>query len=317
MRLEAWLDAFDVRGFVCTHSGPAVRAPPARRPLRRQLRRGRQAGSRRRSRRCTTRGSSCAMGRRASRSGASATTTRRGRGRWRRASIAPCSSSRSAPACGRPASRACPSASAIATCVAGARRHRRGAPSSSSRRAGRDTLARAADARPRRGRRESPRLLALARSSVPVVRGRPHGGQRARARQGRRHRRAPPSARRARRRTRATGLREAAASRAASTSSSRRSRSPKRTQLPEPRAGKPFVDHFGIDLRREIGVVRATFDDTPELARRAGWSVKTQGGAGPRGVLLPRAGRAEVLGVSARRTARGGRGRSSSRSARS
>jgi len=52
-------------------------------------------------------------------------------------------------------------------------------------------------------------------------------------------------------------------------------------QLEEhPRPSRPFVDHCGIDLRREMGVVRAVFDDTPELARRAGWSVKSQGGAG-------------------------------------
>lgn len=43
---------------------------------------------------------------------------------------------------------------------------------------------------------------------------------------------------------------------------------------------KPFVDHFGIDLRREIGVVRAAFEDVLGLARRAGWPWKTQGGAG-------------------------------------
>ncbi len=47
-----------------------------------------------------------------------------------------------------------------------------------------------------------------------------------------------------------------------------------------PRPTLPFLDHVGIDLRRELGVVRAVFDDTPELARRAGWSLKTQGGAG-------------------------------------
>jgi diadenosine tetraphosphatase ApaH/serine/threonine PP2A family protein phosphatase len=50
--------------------------------------------------------------------------------------------------------------------------------------------------------------------------------------------------------------------------------------LPDPRPARPFVDHFGLDLRRELGVVRAVFDDTPALARRAGWSVKTQGGPG-------------------------------------
>lgn len=51
-------------------------------------------------------------------------------------------------------------------------------------------------------------------------------------------------------------------------------------QLDEPRAPKPFVDHFGIDLRREIGVVRALYEDTPALARRAGWPCKSQGGSG-------------------------------------
>jgi diadenosine tetraphosphatase ApaH/serine/threonine PP2A family protein phosphatase len=50
--------------------------------------------------------------------------------------------------------------------------------------------------------------------------------------------------------------------------------------LAEPRPPKPFVDHLGVDLRREIGVVRAAFDDAPELARRAGWATKSQGGNG-------------------------------------
>jgi diadenosine tetraphosphatase ApaH/serine/threonine PP2A family protein phosphatase len=47
-----------------------------------------------------------------------------------------------------------------------------------------------------------------------------------------------------------------------------------------PRPPRPFVDHLGIDLRRELGAIRAVFDDTPELARRAGWPIKSQGGAG-------------------------------------
>ena len=51
-------------------------------------------------------------------------------------------------------------------------------------------------------------------------------------------------------------------------------------QLSDPRPPKPFVDHFGIDMRREMGIVRAFFEDTPALARRAGWPVKSQGGAG-------------------------------------
>jgi diadenosine tetraphosphatase ApaH/serine/threonine PP2A family protein phosphatase len=51
-------------------------------------------------------------------------------------------------------------------------------------------------------------------------------------------------------------------------------------QLSDPRPPKPFVDHFGIDLRRETGVVRALFEDTTAVARRAGWPCKGQGGAG-------------------------------------
>jgi hypothetical protein len=51
-------------------------------------------------------------------------------------------------------------------------------------------------------------------------------------------------------------------------------------QLPDPRLPKPFADHFGVDLRREIGIVRAAFEDTPDIARRAGWIYKTQGGLG-------------------------------------
>ncbi len=47
---------------------------------------------------------------------------------------------------------------------------------------------------------------------------------------------------------------------------------------------KPFVDHYGIDLRRETGLVRALFEDSVSLARRAGWPGKPQGGAG-RGVF--------------------------------
>ena len=51
-------------------------------------------------------------------------------------------------------------------------------------------------------------------------------------------------------------------------------------QLSDPRPSKPFVDHFGIDLRREVGLVRALFEDTPGVARRAGWPSKSQGGGG-------------------------------------
>jgi len=51
-------------------------------------------------------------------------------------------------------------------------------------------------------------------------------------------------------------------------------------QLDEPRQAKPFVDHFGIDMRKESGLVRALFEDTPAVARRAGWPSKSQGGLG-------------------------------------
>jgi diadenosine tetraphosphatase ApaH/serine/threonine PP2A family protein phosphatase len=48
-------------------------------------------------------------------------------------------------------------------------------------------------------------------------------------------------------------------------------------RLPEPRGPKPFVDHFGLDLRRETGLTRAAFEDAPTIARRAGWTHKSQG----------------------------------------
>lgn len=41
---------------------------------------------------------------------------------------------------------------------------------------------------------------------------------------------------------------------------------------------KPFLDHLGIDLRKETGLVRAAFDDVPATARRAGWAHVPQGG---------------------------------------
>jgi diadenosine tetraphosphatase ApaH/serine/threonine PP2A family protein phosphatase len=50
--------------------------------------------------------------------------------------------------------------------------------------------------------------------------------------------------------------------------------------LPGPAAPKPFLDHMGVDLRREIGLVRAAFDDVPLIATRAGWLEEPQGGAG-------------------------------------
>lgn len=46
------------------------------------------------------------------------------------------------------------------------------------------------------------------------------------------------------------------------------------------RPPRPFVDHLGVDLRRELGVVRAAFDDVPGQAHRAGWAHRGQGGLG-------------------------------------
>jgi diadenosine tetraphosphatase ApaH/serine/threonine PP2A family protein phosphatase len=43
---------------------------------------------------------------------------------------------------------------------------------------------------------------------------------------------------------------------------------------------KPFLDHAGVDLRRETGIVRARFDDIPSLAKRIGWAHVAQGGRG-------------------------------------
>jgi len=44
--------------------------------------------------------------------------------------------------------------------------------------------------------------------------------------------------------------------------------------------GKPFLDHLGLDLRRESDDVRAAFDAALLVAKREGWNVASQGGAG-------------------------------------
>jgi diadenosine tetraphosphatase ApaH/serine/threonine PP2A family protein phosphatase len=49
--------------------------------------------------------------------------------------------------------------------------------------------------------------------------------------------------------------------------------------LPE-RRPRPFVDHVGIDLRRETGIVRARFEEIPAIAQRIGWAHVPQGGPG-------------------------------------
>jgi hypothetical protein len=49
-----------------------------------------------------------------------------------------------------------------------------------------------------------------------------------------------------------------------------------------PSRSKPFVDHVGVDMRRETGVVRACFTEVPHAALRVGWAHKVQGGQGGR-----------------------------------
>lgn len=49
--------------------------------------------------------------------------------------------------------------------------------------------------------------------------------------------------------------------------------------LPSDRA-KPFLDHVGVDLRRETGIVRARFEEIPAVAQRIGWASARQGGRG-------------------------------------
>ncbi len=44
------------------------------------------------------------------------------------------------------------------------------------------------------------------------------------------------------------------------------------------RRTRPFVDHFGIDLRSEADAVAATFETIPNLAKDAGWELASQGG---------------------------------------
>lgn len=48
--------------------------------------------------------------------------------------------------------------------------------------------------------------------------------------------------------------------------------------LPVP--AKPFLDHAGLDMRKETSTVRRQFDSIPEIARSAGWRHVPQGGTG-------------------------------------
>lgn len=44
------------------------------------------------------------------------------------------------------------------------------------------------------------------------------------------------------------------------------------------RRARPFVDHFGIDLRSETKAVESSFAGIPETAEAAGWETVSQGG---------------------------------------
>lgn len=49
-------------------------------------------------------------------------------------------------------------------------------------------------------------------------------------------------------------------------------------QRTEPAQSRPFVDHFGIDLRNESDASRRLFDSVPEKAQELGWGHVPQGG---------------------------------------
>lgn len=51
-------------------------------------------------------------------------------------------------------------------------------------------------------------------------------------------------------------------------------------ETPCARRARPFVDHIGIDLRRETAEVLARFEAVPELAAERGWSHVPQGAPG-------------------------------------
>ena len=46
------------------------------------------------------------------------------------------------------------------------------------------------------------------------------------------------------------------------------------------RRQRPFLDHFGIDLRDESSSTKATFNQVPEISSRLGWEKVTQGEEG-------------------------------------
>ncbi len=51
-------------------------------------------------------------------------------------------------------------------------------------------------------------------------------------------------------------------------------------ETPANRRPRPFIDHIGIDLRRESAEVRAVFDALPGQAAALGWAHAAQGGPG-------------------------------------
>ncbi|HEY4243276.1 MAG TPA: arsenosugar biosynthesis-associated peroxidase-like protein [Kofleriaceae bacterium] len=50
--------------------------------------------------------------------------------------------------------------------------------------------------------------------------------------------------------------------------------------IPGPGRARPYLDHIGVDLRDESPATKAIFDETPVIAKQAGWRTKPQGGNG-------------------------------------
>ncbi|MEM6468862.1 MAG: hypothetical protein AAF802_04785 [Planctomycetota bacterium] len=51
-------------------------------------------------------------------------------------------------------------------------------------------------------------------------------------------------------------------------------------ETPENRRKRPFVDHFGVDLRDESSDMKSKFDEVPTIASRLGWEEVPQGADG-------------------------------------
>ncbi len=50
--------------------------------------------------------------------------------------------------------------------------------------------------------------------------------------------------------------------------------------IPGPGHKRPYLDHVGVDLRDESAATKQLFDETPAIAKAAGWRHKPQGGDG-------------------------------------